>query len=122
MKKILLVEDDLLLSKMYKIKLGVAGYEVLTAPNGEDGIEKMKSWKPDLVIMDLMMPKLNGMQALEKAKADPSIKDIPVVLLTNLSGGLDEKTAISKGALSYIVKSDFTPAEIIEKIQALLKT
>lgn len=121
MTKILIVEDDLFLQKMYSKKLQVEGFEVSLAQDGEEGLAKIKSFIPDLVMMDVMLPKLNGLEALERAKADPAIKDIPILILTNLSAPVDAETAVEKGAIGYMIKSDYTPTQIVAKIKQILK-
>lgn len=121
-KKVLLVEDDPNLSLLYKTKFEITGFETETAQNGEEGIEKMKSWKPDLVFMDIMMPVLTGSNALIKIKQDPDIKTIPVVMLTNLSGEAEGESCLLKGAVAYLVKSDVTPKEVVAKAQEILGT
>lgn len=119
--KILIVEDDLFLLKMYKKKFEVGGFIVEIAEDGLAGLEKMKSFAPNLVLMDIMMPKLNGIEALEKAKADPEISKIPILILTNLSTASDAETAVKKGAAGFMVKSDVTPSQVVEKTKAILK-
>ena len=81
----------------------------------------MKSFNPDLVIMDIMMPKLNGLEALVKAKADPALSKIPVLILTNLSTATDAESAVKKGAVGFLVKSDVTPSQVIAKAKSILK-
>lgn len=121
MPKILIVEDDPFLLKMYTKKLQVEGFEVEVAKDGEEGLAKLKSFLPDLVLMDVMLPKLNGIEALERAKLDPQTKNIPIVVISNLSTSTDTETALKKGAVGYLVKSDNTPSQIIEKIRQYLK-
>lgn len=121
MAKILIVEDDPFLLKMYSKKFQVEGFDVQTAVDGQAGLAKIKSFMPDLVLMDIMMPKLNGIQVIEKAKADPVIKDIPILVLTNLSSTEDAGTAVKTGAVDYMIKSDFIPSQIIDKVKQLLK-
>lgn len=120
MAKILIVEDDPFLLKMYTKKLQVAGFDVETAGDGEEGLAKLKSFKPDLALMDVMLPKLNGIEAIEMAKNDPAIKDIPILVLSNLSSSVDSETAVKKGAIGYLIKSDYTPSQVIDKIKAYL--
>jgi len=117
MAKILIVEDDAFLLKMYSKKFQVRGYEVDSATNGVDGIAKMQSFKPDIVLMDIMMPKLNGLEALDKIKLSPEIKNIPVIILTNLSSTVDAQTALSRGAVKYIIKSEYTPTQIVDAVE-----
>ncbi len=121
MAKILIVEDDPFLLKMYSKKFQVEGFDVQTAVDGQAGLAKIKSFMPDLVLMDIMMPKLNGIQVIEKAKADPVIKDIPILVLTNLSSTEDAGTAVKTGAVDYMIKSDFIPSQVIDKVKQLLK-
>lgn len=121
MTKVLIVEDDAFLIKMYHKKLEIAGFEVQTAEDGAAGLEKMRSFKPDLVLMDIMMPKLNGIEAIEKAKADSAISNIPILVLTNLSTSVDAQTAVKKGAVGFLVKSDVTPSQVITKVKQILK-
>lgn len=120
MAKILIVEDDPFLLKMYSKKLQIEGFEVEIAKDGEEGLIKLKSFKPDLVLMDVMLPKLNGIEAIEMAKADPTTKNIPILVLSNLSSTVDSETAVKKGAVGYLIKSDFTPSQVIEKIKEYL--
>lgn len=121
MPRILIVEDDSFLLKMYSKKLQVEGYEVETAMDGEEGLQKIKSFLPNLVLMDLMLPKLNGLEAIEKAKADPAIRNIPILVLSNLSVTADTEEAVKKGAVGYLIKSDYTPSQVIDKIKEILK-
>jgi CheY-like chemotaxis protein len=117
MVKLLIVEDDKILSNMYRIKFINAGHDVKVAENGEVALDLMKSFKPDLVLMDLMMPVMDGFTALTRAKSDPSLKDIPIVILTNLSQTEDAEKTLKMGAKGFIVKSDLTPAEILAKVK-----
>lgn len=121
MAKILIVEDDPFLLKMYVKKLQVEGYDVQFAKDGAEGLAKIKSFMPDLVLMDVMLPKMNGLEAIEKAKADPQIKNIPILVLSNLSSTADSEAAVKKGAVGFLVKSDYTPAQVIEKVKQYLK-
>lgn len=120
MAKILIVEDDSFLNKMYAKKFEVEGYEVQTAADGLEGLEKMRSFHPDMVLMDVMMPRLDGLSALAQAKADPGIKDIPIVILTNLSTEHDSQDAVNKGAVAHIVKSNITPSQLVDRVIELL--
>ncbi len=120
MTKILIVEDDPLMSRMYQKIFTFEGYEVVMAGDGEEGLEKIRSEKPTLVLLDVMMPKMNGLQVLEKLKIDPETKAIPVIMLTNLAGQQDAETALSKGAVKYIVKSEHEPKEIANIVKEIL--
>lgn len=120
MAKILVVEDDPLMSRMYQKIFTFEGYEVELAGDGEEGIEKTRSLKPTLVLLDVMMPKMNGLQVLEKLKADPETKGIPIVMLTNLAGQQDAETAMAKGAVKYIVKSEYEPKQVTSMVKEIL--
>jgi CheY-like chemotaxis protein len=114
MGKILIIEDDPLVARMYQKVMGFEGMEVEVAENGLDGLKKAKEIKPVLILCDVMMPKLNGIEVLEHLKADKELKDIPVIMLTNLSGTQDAQAALSRGAVAYLVKSEHKPKEVAE--------
>lgn len=116
-QKILVVDDDAPLLEMYKERLQIAGYDVETASNGEDGIEKAKQIKPDLVLLDIMMPRVNGFDALQKMRQDPATAKTPVLMLTALVQESTKQRAQQAGAQGYIVKSETMPGEVIKKIQ-----
>lgn len=120
MAKILIVEDDPLMSRMYKKIFTFEKYDVDVATNGEEGLAKVKRGKPTLILLDIMMPEMNGLQVLEKLKADPSTKMIPVVILTNLSGQADAEAALKMGAVKYIVKSEYKPEEVTKMVKGVL--
>lgn len=120
MTKILIVEDDVLLSRMYVTIFTTKNYEVDTASDGQDALDKARANKPTLILLDIMMPKLNGMEVLQKLKADPALKDIPVIILTNLAGDSDVQTALQLGAVRYIIKSEHKPKEVEEIVHSIL--
>lgn len=120
-KKILIAEDDQFLSKMYQKKFELSGFEVMVVANGEEAVQKMTEWKPNMVVMDVMMPKLSGFEALKNAKAITTIKNIPIVILTNLGNPEDKEKAMELGAKDYLVKSDLTPQEVVDKVAKLIK-
>lgn len=121
MAKILLVDDDLLLVRMYQRKLENDGYIVTTASNGIDALQKLFEFSPDLILLDIMMPKMNGLEVLTKIKENPQTKDIPVIMLTNV-GGSDEdiERGLELGAVAYLVKARNRPAAVVEKIKEIL--
>ena len=122
MMKILLVEDDPLMVRMYQRKLLTDGYEVSVAVNGEEGLVKVRSFGPDVVLLDIMMPKLNGLQVLERMKADPTTAHVPVVILTNLGGSQEDiERGLELGAVAYLVKSAYRPDEVIAKVKEVLE-
>lgn len=120
MHKILIIEDDPPYRKIYKRKFEVSGYQVEVAENGAEGLEKMRSFKPDLVFTDLMMPQVDGFQVLERAKADPQLSATPIVVLTNLSTSEDATKVAQMGAVAILVKSDTEPNAIVEKAGEIL--
>lgn len=121
MAKVLIIEDDPLISRMYQKIFTFEKYEVEMAKDGQEGLDKARQTKPSVILLDVMMPKMNGLQVLERLKADPATKSIPVLILTNLSGQLDAETAISKGAVKYIVKSEHEPKEVADIVKKILE-
>lgn len=119
MAKILIIEDDPLISRMYQKIFTFEHYEVETASDGEEGLNKIKLSKPTVVLLDVMMPKMNGLQVLELVKKDidPTIKNIPIIMLTNLAGQQDAEAALQKGAVKYIVKSEHDPKDIAQMVK-----
>lgn len=117
--KILIVEDDPLMRRMYQKTFLLEGYEVDLAVDGEEGVLKAKS-KPDVILMDIMMPKMDGIQALVLIKQDPELKNIPVVMLTNLAESSKAEEAIGKGAVKYIIKSEYDPKQVVDLVKQVL--
>jgi two-component system, OmpR family, response regulator CpxR len=119
--KILLVEDDPMVVKMYQRKLTLEGFDLTLAYNGEEGLEALAKGRPDIILLDVMMPKMNGFEMLKIVKADPGLKDIPVVILTNL-GDRSEDVERSKevGADDYWVKANMPLNELTSKIRVIL--
>ncbi|MFA5025372.1 MAG: response regulator [Candidatus Shapirobacteria bacterium] len=120
MTKILIVEDDPLMSRMYQKIFKFEGFEVDFAGNGEEGLEKIRATKPTLVLLDIMMPKMNGLEVLEKVKLDPETKNIPIIMLTNLAGTQDAEAALAKGAVKYIIKSENEPKTVVNMVKEIL--
>lgn len=118
--KILIAEDDSFLAQMYSEKLETEGFEVVLATNGVEAMDKMKLEKPDLVLLDLKMPKKDGFEVLADKLIDREIKDIPVVVLTNLSQKEEIKKCYDLGAKDFMIKAYFVPSEVVKKIQTLL--
>lgn len=120
MAKILIIEDDPLMSRMYQTIFTFGKYEVETAGDGEEGLTKVSLVNPTIILLDVMMPKMNGLQVLEKLKANPETKKIPVVMLTNLAGMQDAEAALAKGAVKYIVKSEHEPEEVYDMVEQIV--
>lgn len=120
-KKVLVVEDDPMISSMYKTKFEVDGFDVFIADNGVIGLELAKKEKPDIIVLDVILPQLDGFSVLEKIKQDKTIKDTPVIMLTNLGTEEDKAKGEKMGALDYLVKASLTPGEVSKKIKQALK-
>ncbi|OGD57138.1 hypothetical protein A2V71_01745 [Candidatus Berkelbacteria bacterium RBG_13_40_8] len=116
-KVILLVDDDLTLREMYEERLKAEGFDIIQASNGEEAMKKAKENKPNIILLDIMMPKINGFDVLKDLKADPDLKEIPVIVLTALIQDVDRVQGKKLGAVDYIVKSETMPGEVITKIK-----
>ena len=118
-KTILLADDEEFIAIAYKDGLERAGYSVVVVGNGEDALEQIKTLRPDLVLLDLIMPKMNGFEVLKALQADSELTAIPVVVLTNLSQSADEVEARSYGAVDFIVKADISLNDLLARIEGL---
>ena len=121
MKKILFIEDESALQKTFGEILRREGYEMISALDGETGLKLAETEKPDLIILDLVLPKLHGFEVLRKVKADQEIKHIPVIVLTNLETMADVEKAIELGAMTYLVKANYSLEEVINKVKKALE-
>ncbi len=119
--KILVVEDDKFLRELISQKLTREGYDVKEAIDGEDGVVKVKEEKPDIILLDLILPGMDGFEVLAKIKDDPEVENIPVVILSNLGQRDDVERGLKLGAIDFLIKAHFTPGEIIEKIEKVMK-
>lgn len=120
MKKILVCEDDKFLANAYKVKLKRAGFDVELASNGLEAINSLKSLVPDLILLDLVMPKLDGFAVLEQLNANGSWKNIPVIIASNLGQKEDIDRGLKLGAKDYIIKTDLSMNQLIEKITKVI--
>jgi DNA-binding response OmpR family regulator len=120
-KTILLVEDDAFVSDIYQTKLGQEGFFVLVAENGIEAMKRLEEKIPDIVLLDIVMPYMDGMEVLKKMKENSKWQNIPVILLTNLSDKDKVEEGLGLGASDYLIKSHFTPAEVVSKVNTLLK-
>lgn len=118
--RVLLVDDDVTLLDMYKERLIAAGYEIITASNGEEALSKAVETIPHVILMDVMMPKVNGFDALNILKDTKETKDIPVIILTALTQDTHRQKGMSDGASDYAVKSEVMPKEVVEKIEKVV--
>lgn len=119
-KVILLVDDDLTLLEMYEDRLKEENFRIIQAVNGEEAIKKAREFKPSLIILDIMMPKINGFDVLKSLRDDPEFGKIPIIVLTALIQDVDRIESMKLGATDYIVKSETMPGEVIAKIKKVL--
>mgnify|MGYP001034159188 CR=1 FL=1 len=119
-KKILIVEDDKFLRELISRKLQQQGFSVSEAVDGTEGLQKAKEEKPDLILLDLILPGIDGFEVLTRIKQDPYISSIPVLILSNLGQKEEVERGLKLGAIDYLVKAHFTPSEIIEKVKGIL--
>ncbi len=117
MKKVLFIEDEFTLQKAVSETLGKAGYDVIQAIDGETGLKLAFREKPDLILLDIILPKMDGFEVLQKLKSEKDTKDIPVIILTNLAGSEDVEKSLNLGATTYLVKSDHSVEDILAKIK-----
>lgn len=120
MKKLLIVEDDPFLGEMYAAKFSQNGFEVELATDGKAGLDKIKKIKPDLVLLDIVLPKMDGFEILKVVKEDPKLKKIPIILLTNLGQKNEVEKGLSLGADEYIIKAHFTPTAVVAKVKEII--
>lgn len=121
MKKILFIEDESALQKTFRVFVEQEGYQMISALDGESGFNLAKLEKPDLILLDLILPRLHGFDVLQKLKEDYETKAIPVIILTNLENSDDINKALELGAKTYLVKSNYTLSELVEKIKKALE-
>jgi len=120
MAKILVVEDDKFLRELIVQKLLREGYTTAEAIDGEEGLKKIKEENPDIILLDIILPGIDGFEVLRRAKEDEKTNDIPVIILSNLGQQEDIDKGVELGAKDYLVKAEFTPGEIVEKVRAIL--
>jgi len=118
---VLVVEDTDLLRRMYSDRLETDGYRVLGAADGLEALSLLRTDTPDLILLDLIMPKMSGLEVLSLVKKDPRLKAVPVLILSNLGEDEDIRRGIELGAVDYMIKNDARPADVSEKISAVLR-
>ena len=119
--KVLIIEDEEMLVNMYISKFEKEGYDAFKAENGRIGLEQAKTVKPDIILLDIMMPEMDGFMVLKDLKSDTSTKNIPVIMLTNLGQEEDIEKGNKLGASDYLVKANLTPAQVVDKVKEVLK-
>ena len=120
MTKIAIVEDDQVINQMYRMKFEAAGFEVATASDGEAGVRLVKKLHPDMILLDLQMPHMNGAEALEIIRSTKGLEETPVIILTNLGEEEAPKSLKSLKIHSYIVKADLTPSQVVARVKDAL--
>ena len=119
--KVLIIEDDKFLSELISTKLDKEGYAVEIALDGESGYKKAVETQPDIVLLDIMLPGIDGFEVLEKIKKEPATKNLPVIILSNFGQEDKVERGLALGAQDYLVKANFTTGEIVDKIKATLQ-
>ena len=119
--KILLVEDDNFLLGMYADKFRAEGFEAFVADNGAKGLRLAKEKLPDIILLDVMLPQMNGFEFLQELQKETATKSIPVILLTNLSQKDEVQKGLALGAKDFLIKAHFMPQEVVEKVKSVLK-
>jgi len=120
MTKIAIIEDDQVISQMYRMKFEADGFEVQLAENGQQGVELVEAFTPDIILLDLQMPNMNGSEALSQIRSHDWGKNIPVIILTNLGEEEAPKALRALGIHSYIVKADLTPRQVVGRVKEAL--
>jgi len=120
-KKILIVEDEKILGEMYKDTFSHAGFEIVLADSAEQGMEMLSEIKPDLILLDILLPRMNGVGFLGWLKNQPELSSIPVIAFSNYDDLPTKKEALDLGVKDYLIKTNYTPQEIIEKVKSYLK-
>jgi len=120
MKKILLIEDDSFLIDIYTTKLKEAGFSVEVASDGETAFEKLEEKKPDLVILDIVLPQINGWEVLRKIKSIPKLNDLKIIILSNLGQKEEVARGMNLGVAKYLIKAHYTPSEVVKEIKEII--
>jgi DNA-binding response OmpR family regulator len=119
-KTILVIEDDKFISSMYTHKFMEAGFSVLTSYNGIDGVAAARQCLPDAILLDVLLPELNGLEVLKHLRAETKLSRVPIILLSNISNPDEAERGHSLGATDYLIKAYYTPSEIVQRVMAAL--
>ncbi len=120
MKKILLIEDEEIMIDLLQRKLTREGYEVSVTRDGDEGLKAMREVKPDLILLDIIMPKMGGFEVMEEMNKDPKLKQIPIIIVSNSGQPVELDNAQKLGAKDWLIKTEFDPQEVIEKVIKLI--
>jgi len=119
-KRVLIMEDEEILRGLLKRKLSQKGYEVLIARDGVEGLEVAKKFQPDLILLDIIMPKMGGFEVMEEIKKIPQLKNIPIIVVSNSGQPVELDRAKKLGAKDWLIKTEFDPQEVVEKVIDLI--
>jgi len=119
--KILLVEDDRMISSMYETRLRQEGFQIVLAENGADALELAVQEHPDIILLDIILPQIDGFAVLREVRLNPKTREIPVLMLTNLGTPEDKDKGVRYGATEYLVKANLTPTDVAETVKKYLK-
>lgn len=120
-RKILIIDDDPFIVDMYVLKFGDNGFEVETAKDGKEGVKKILEYKPDIILLDIVMPAMDGFKVLQELKRRNEMPFPKIILLTNLGQKDDIERGLKLGAFDYIIKAHFTPSEVVDKVKEILE-
>jgi DNA-binding response OmpR family regulator len=120
MKKVLLIEDDMFLVEIYKKKFEEGGFLFEAAPDGDEGLRKLKDNKPDILLLDIVLPNFDGWEIIRKIKKDEQLKNLKTVILSNLGQKSEVKKGIELGAAKYLIKAHYTPTEVVEEVKKII--
>ncbi|XOB40177.1 MAG: response regulator [Candidatus Nealsonbacteria bacterium] len=115
-KKILLIEDEDIMINLLEKKLTQEGYDVTVTKNGEEGLKSMREIKPDIILLDLVMPKMGGFEVMEEMNKDPELKKIPIIIISNSGQPVELGKAKELGAKDWLIKTEFDPQEVLDKV------
>lgn len=119
-QKILIIEDEEIVLDLLQRKLTQEGYRVCIAKDGEEGLRKMKEVKPDLILLDIVMPKMGGLEVMEEMGKEPDLKKIPVIIISNSGEPVELDKAKKLGVKDWLIKTEFDPQEVLEKVKEQL--
>ena len=119
-KKILIIEDDIFIRDIYQVKFSQEGFDVTVAEDGIIALEILKNMLPDIILLDIIMPRMNGIDVLKKIKDNDDLKNVPIIMLTNISEKEKINEGLEYGISDYLIKSHFTPSEVVAKVNTLL--
>ena len=121
MRKILIIEDDELMINLYRRTFEKQDYEVRVASGGQEGLDIANEFQPDAILLDMMMPKMDGFEVLKKLRSDSNTSNTKVIVLSNLAGKEDAKKALDLGANRYLIKSEHEPSEVVKTVEEIIE-